>query len=143
MVRVKLPIVKEDKTEENYGMSLLYGHTIGHAVEMLDHETISHGEGVGLGMLAAARISRMLGLCDDSLVDEHIRILEDLELPTRIPGHIAPDDVYAKLAHNKKNYAGEVRFVLLSDVGKMASDAGNYFRTVPREIIMQAIQEGY
>jgi len=143
MIQSKIAVVDEDLTEENYGMSMLYGHTIGHAVEMLDHQHINHGEGVGLGMLAAARISCLLGLAEESLVATHEEVLRRLSLPTKIPKHISPSSIIKKLGHNKKNYEGEVRFVLLEDVGKMVQENGLYYRTVPTNIIEAAIKKGY
>lgn len=143
MIEAKIDVVEKDLTEENYGMSMLYGHTIGHAIEMIDPGHINHGEGVGLGMLAAARISHMLGIASKELVTMHEEILEKLNLPSKIPTHIIASDITAKLAHNKKNYASEIRFVLLKSAGVMAKNDDNYFTTVPHDIIEIAIREGY
>lgn len=143
MIEAKIAVVEKDLTEENYGMSMLYGHTVGHAIEMLDHDNINHGEGVGLGMLVAARISHMLGIADESLVDAHKQVLLRLGLPDRIPGHITTTSIIEKLGHNKKNYGGEIRFVLLKDIGQMADNHGNYFSMVPGEVVIDAIEKGY
>jgi 3-dehydroquinate synthase len=143
MIRAKVAVVENDLLEESYGMSMLYGHTLGHAIEMLDHEHISHGEAVGLGMLAAARMAHKLGLAEESLITLHVQVLRNLGLPTEIPGHLKPLEIFAKLGHNKKNYGGEIRFVLLRDVGEMAKTEGEYYTVVPENVIMQSISEGY
>ncbi len=143
MIKAKVAVVERDLLEEDYGMSMLYGHTLGHAIEMLDHEHLSHGEAVGLGMLAAARMACKLGLAKESLITLHQQILQKLGLPAVIPGHLVPSEIYAKLGHNKKNYGGKVRFVLLRDVGEMAKNGGEYYTVVPENIIMQSIKEGF
>ncbi len=143
MIEAKIAVVEKDLTEENYGMSMLYGHTIGHAIEMLDHKQINHGEGVGLGMLAAARISYMMGLATEDLITIHKEVLNRLGLPDKIPRHISPSSIVQKLAHNKKNYRGKTHFVLLRGVGEMAKSENNYFTVVPDEIITAAIEKGY
>jgi len=143
MIKAKIAVVGKDLTEDHYGMSMLYGHTVGHAIEMLDHDNINHGEGVGLGMLVAARISHMLGIADESLVTTHEEVLKRLGLPSKIPSHIAPTDIIEKLGHNKKNYGGEVRFVLLKDIGQMANNNEDYFNVVPSGVISAAIKKGY
>jgi 3-dehydroquinate synthase len=143
MIKAKIAVVEKDLTEDHYGMSMLYGHTVGHAIEMLDHDNINHGEGVGLGMLVAARISCMLGLADESLVTTHEEVLMSLGLPSKIPSHISPTDIIEKLGHNKKNYGGEIRFVLLKGIGQMANNNEDYFNVVPSEVISAAIGKGY
>jgi 3-dehydroquinate synthase len=103
MIEAKLPVVEKDLLEENYGMSMLYGHTVGHAIEMLDHTNITHGEAVGLGMLVAAKISNLLGLADDKLITTHNDLLISLDLPNKIPSYISPTSIIELLDYNKKN----------------------------------------
>lgn len=143
MIEAKIPVVEKDLLEENYGMSMLYGHTVGHAIEMLDHEHISHGEAVGLGMLVAAKISHLLGLADKNLVTMHEEILSRLHLRTKIPSNIFLSAIEEMLQYNKKNYNGEIRFVLLRDIGEMAEQNGNYYTIVPKDIVVKAIQDCY
>lgn len=143
MILVKCEVLKVDLAEHNAGMSLLYGHTIGHALEMLDHQAVNHGEGVGLGMLAAARIANLMGIAEHAMVEAHIDVLHRLDLPTRIPSHLDTYDIIAKLAHNKKNYAGNIRFVLLDRIGHMNETDGRCYTEVPEEFILKAISEGY
>ena len=143
MIEAKLPVVERDLLEENYGMSMLYGHTLGHAIEMLDHANITHGEAVGLGMLVAAKISCLLGFADNDLVTVHENLLNRLNLPEKIPAHISKESVMRMLDYNKKNYNGNIRFVLLKDVGKMAEKEGQYYTIVSRTIVEEALVSCY
>jgi 3-dehydroquinate synthase len=143
MIMAKLAVLREDLTEENYGMCMLYGHTIGHAVEMLDHENISHGEGVGLGMLTAARLSYMLGIADRSLVEVHRELLSKLGLPTKIPSYLTSASIIGKLSHNKKNYEGKSHFVLLKGIGQMSARNGSYHTVISHDLVSAALEQGY
>ena len=57
-VRTKLAVVAEDERDSGRRQVLNLGHTIGHAIEVLTgYERLRHGEAVGLGLLAASRLS--------------------------------------------------------------------------------------
>ena len=54
---VKARVVGEDERELGVRALLNLGHTIGHAIEFAS--PLSHGESVGIGLVAAARISEI------------------------------------------------------------------------------------
>jgi 3-dehydroquinate synthase len=61
-IRIKADIVQEDEFEGGIRAFLNFGHTFAHALEKAcDFNTISHGEAVFLGMLAARKLSVGLG----------------------------------------------------------------------------------
>ncbi|MCX5693551.1 MAG: 3-dehydroquinate synthase, partial [Candidatus Omnitrophica bacterium] len=64
--RIKAGIVARDEKETLGLRSILnFGHTIGHAIEAAGgYKGYSHGQAVGLGMLAAVDLSHKLGLVD-------------------------------------------------------------------------------
>ena len=56
-IRVKADVVSADEREGGERRILNFGHTIGHALEAeTDYKQLLHGEAVGWGMIAAARI---------------------------------------------------------------------------------------
>ena len=57
----KLSVMGGDPCERRSGLVLEYGHTLGHTVEHCATGRISHGEAVGIGMLAAADVACALG----------------------------------------------------------------------------------
>ncbi|HEX2907039.1 MAG TPA: 3-dehydroquinate synthase, partial [Phototrophicaceae bacterium] len=116
-VQVKVDVVQQDPFEQNIRAHLNLGHTFGHAIEQVTNYAWSHGEGVGFGLLAAARLSRMMGLCEE-LLDERVKtILMKVGLPTRLQG-LDPEAIYAAMGTDKKRQAGKLRFVLLRAVGQ-------------------------
>jgi 3-dehydroquinate synthase len=58
-VQIKCDIVKMDTYENNQRVLLNFGHTFGHAIEIL--QSIRHGEAISIGMIIAMKISVFLG----------------------------------------------------------------------------------
>src|SRR5260370_9371534 len=72
---IKAEVVMSDEKESDLRRILNFGHTVGHGLESAArYQGIRHGEAVGYGMIAAARISRALERLGD---DDRARI-EDL-----------------------------------------------------------------
>ena len=111
-IGVKARIVGKDEREAGERALLNLGHTIGHAIEFAS--PLSHGECVGLGLVAAGHISeKRLGFPHAGRVDQ---ALDGLGLPTSIGG-LDRARVIDLLGHDKKRDSGGLRMVLLSDIG--------------------------
>jgi len=55
---VKKAVVENDEFEINIRKSMNYGHSIGHAVEILSNHTIPHGQAVAIGILVENLIAK-------------------------------------------------------------------------------------
>jgi shikimate kinase/3-dehydroquinate synthase len=111
--RYKCAIVAADELDTGLRNVLNLGHTVGHAIESATGYTAyRHGEAVGLGLLAALRLSAA-----DALRDEVESILSRHDLPTRLEVPIEVDAVMEALGRDKKRTAAGVGFVLLSEPG--------------------------
>jgi 3-dehydroquinate synthase len=118
-VEIKGNVVSADERETTGERALLnFGHTIGHAIERAgDYQNFLHGEAVSLGMVAACEISvRKAGLPEEER-DRIVRTLEAFELPTRLPADFAKDKILDAVRFDKKFARGEVRFVVLPQIG--------------------------
>lgn len=116
-VHFKAGVVTEDERESGRRAILNYGHTIGHGIEAAAGYTLAHGEAIGLGMRAAARISEeRFGV---RLVEKQDRLLRAAGLPLKASG-VEPPDVLRAMGRDKKRRSGEDghRFVLLEEVGQ-------------------------
>jgi 3-dehydroquinate synthase len=111
-VQVKVDVVQQDPYEQNIRAYLNLGHTFGHAVEQASGYQLAHGEGVGIGLVAAGRLSHALGLCDAGLTKRVEQVVEQVGLPTRING-LDAEAIYAAMGTDKKRQSGKLRFVLL------------------------------
>jgi 3-dehydroquinate synthase len=115
-IAYKVSVVQEDPYEENIRAYLNLGHTFGHALERASNFRWRHGEAVALGLLAAARLSQVHGLCDPSVPFRVEQLLRALDLPVRYHGYSAAA-LRAAMGTDKKRKSNKVRFVLLRDVG--------------------------
>ncbi len=122
-VRHKAAVVVADEREERGDRVVLnFGHTIGHAVETLtEYRTFLHGEAVAIGMVAAARVSHALGICDEKVPARLSALLERAGLPTAIPDDLGPAAIAIAMQADKKSAGGRIRFVALEAIGRTAS----------------------
>jgi shikimate kinase / 3-dehydroquinate synthase len=123
----KLRIVARDERDGGARQALNLGHTVGHAIEAVTgYATFRHGEAVGLGLLAALRLSG-----SDDLRDEVAELLRRRGLPVHMP-EVDPDAVVMATARDKKRLGeGPVPFVLLPEAG----DPRPGSQVPPRELI--------
>jgi len=136
-VAIKARVVEEDEKETSGTRALLnFGHTIGHAIESAaGYGGMLHGEAISLGLIAAADISvKVAGLSETSAA----RIREELAayaLPLTLPDGMETNDLLQRMARDKKFVDGEIRFVLLSELGDAYVS-----KEVGRDEIVQAIE---
>jgi 3-dehydroquinate synthetase/shikimate kinase len=113
----KLAVVAEDEREGGRRAVLNLGHTVGHAIEAASgYRRYRHGEAVGLGLLAALRLSEA-----DELRAEVAELLERHGLPTRLDGAVSTDSILAAIGRDKKRTAAGVGFVLVERPGAVAA----------------------
>jgi 3-dehydroquinate synthase len=117
-LRVKIAVVEEDPFERGRRAVLNLGHTVGHALERLSGYSLRHGEAVGIGMVAAARIAGELGRADASLSEYIQAVLSTWGLPVRCPPFDA-DAIWNAMAHDKKKRGRALRWILPRAIGQV------------------------
>ena len=115
-VSVKAYHVSSDLKESGLREFLNYGHTMGHAIEKLEHFRWRHGNAVSVGMVYAAELAHLVGLIDQDLVDYHRSLLSSLGLPTSWSNG-SFDDVLALMHRDKKARGNTLRFVVSDRIG--------------------------
>lgn len=116
---LKADITSRDETEKGIRAHLNYGHTIGHAVETLTaYSEYLHGEAVAIGMVAAARLSRLLGCCGSEDVERIEDLIRAARLPVKVPTFSAGEYIQA-MQKDKKKTGTEINFVLLKSIGEV------------------------
>ncbi|PTD95909.1 3-dehydroquinate synthase [Pseudothauera lacus] len=115
--RNKAEVVAADETEKGERALLNLGHTFGHAIETaLGYGTWLHGEAVAAGTVMAAELSRRLGWLHGAQVERVRTLLRRAGLPVSGPA-LGAERYLDLMAHDKKVEAGQLRLVLLKDIG--------------------------
>lgn len=134
-VRIKCEIVSADEKEGGLRKILNFGHTVGHAVEAQTHYArFLHGEAVGLGMQAAAHLSRLSGRLGAAECAEICAVVDAYgPLPSR--AGLSAANLVPRLVKDKKAVQGTVHFVLATGIGSVEVVAG-----LPEEQVRAAVE---
>lgn len=116
-VAVKARVVGEDLREADLREILNYGHTLGHAVELVERYQWRHGAAVSVGMVFAAELARLAGRLDDAVADRHRAVLTALGLPVTYRGD-RWEQLLGAMRRDKKTRGDLLRFVVLEGVGR-------------------------
>lgn len=132
---IKRKVVEADPTEKGERAVLNFGHTIGHAIEKAKGFTLTHGECVALGCVAAAFISWHHKL----ITMEEFFEIRDMFVPFNLPisvEDIDPEDILRLTRSDKKKSGDHLKFILLSRIGNALID-----ETVTDGDILDAVNE--
>jgi len=114
-IALKAAVVGRDERELTGHRALLnLGHTVGHAIEAATG--MLHGEAVGLGLIAACRVSAAVCGTRRDLEHELVAALRASGLPGDLDPYLT-DDAFARLQVDKKRIGSKLRFLLIREVG--------------------------
>ena len=111
-VELKRDVVARDEFDTGARACLNLGHTFGHAIEQCSGLTITHGQGVAVGMLMAACAAG----CGDDLIRRLAACLRANGLPTRCP--FGAEALTDAALSDKKRAGASITLVLPEEVGK-------------------------
>lgn len=134
--RIKKSVVEIDEKEQGLRRILNFGHTLGHALEALSQYTITHGEGVSMGMVGAARIAERMGYLKSSETARIENLICHAGLPVKIPKSLDTEKIIAHLKMDKKRKGDVIHFVMLKKIG-MPFINGN----IEQKLIAAVIEE--
>ncbi len=114
---LKAMVVSDDETETGVRAILNFGHTFGHAIEAVTkYKKYKHGEAISIGMVLASELSVKLGMCSKDICDRIKTLLNSLDLETEFKAFDL-EDIIAAMKVDKKVSGGEIKMVLLNDIG--------------------------
>ncbi len=96
-ISIKQAVVEKDTKEEGLRKVLNYGHTLGHAYEVLSKGKLLHGEAVSLGMIP---------MCSEEVRTQLNSVLIKYELP--VMGSYKGEDLLEVISHDKKGQGGDM-----------------------------------
>lgn len=133
-VMVKKKIVEEDPLESKGRRRILnFGHTIGHALEKLEHYQIEHGQAVAIGMLVE-------GYMSPGGFHQLLKKIEEVRIPMKLQRKYTLQEILEAAALDKKAVNKMPRFVLLEEIGKAGAFGGEYCTTVDLKVLEKAIE---
>ena len=124
-IEIKADIVSRDEREDGLRKTLNFGHTIGHAVELVSGFSLLHGEAVAIGMALEGRLAERIGVAQAGTAEAIIEALRTAGLPTELPRPFEKGAVLEAMRSDKKARSGKTMFALPLRIGAMAgADTG-------------------
>ena len=142
----KASFLQQDAHEKRGALIFEYGHTVGHAVEAASNGQLRHGEAVAIGLTAAGRVARKLGLIPSDLDEMHQTLLARFGLPRRLPSQLGLDRVERFLMNdNKRGYLplaeDSIGMVMLGGHGEVLHTNQLPLIGVERQVVMSTLLE--
>ena len=123
-IRAKAAVVGRDERESGLREMLNFGHTFAHAFETATaYRRYLHGEAVGWGMIAAARLAERAGLFPASQAQRVEDLVHRVGPLPALSAH-APENLMAIMGADKKTRGGKLRFVLPDRIGRVETVSG-------------------
>lgn len=117
---LKAQVVSQDERDLGLRALLNFGHTFGHAIEAgLGFGEWLHGEAVGCGMVQAAELSVTAAGFPAVDVARVRALVHAIGCPTKAP-NLGTEHWIDLMRVDKKTEAGQLRFVLLTEIGQAA-----------------------
>lgn len=115
---IKKDIVVQDERDEGLRQLLNFGHTIGHALEKVQHFVgFTHGEAVAAGMVAMTRMTTRMGITRSGVLESLMDLLKRYQLPVDLPDDIAVPQLLEAIRLDKKTRSGKITIVYLEAIG--------------------------
>jgi len=120
---VKVTIVSQDEREQGLRALLNLGHSFGHALETgMNYRGVTHGQGVSIGLVAAAYLAKAKGLMTMTEIDRIKGLLSLYGLPTQIVDITLvkqdPQVLLELMKADKKNQGGRKILILPQGIGR-------------------------
>jgi 3-dehydroquinate synthetase len=144
-VDAKQEVMATDPQEKGRALVLEYGHTVGHAAELITEGGLSHGLAIGVGGLVAARVAAILGISDLGVESAHETLLQLNGAPTFFRAGLDPDRLMRAIRlDNKRGYIphrpGYIDMILLAGLGQPHQVGGSIITQVPEAVVRAGIQ---
>lgn len=116
--QVKRALVVEDEMDNGVRLLLNFGHTIGHAIELIaGYGQVMHGEAVAMGMVQISKVAEEKGLISSGITQDIIRMNTKFGLPITFEDWDT-EALYNALTHDKKARGKTINIILVPKVGE-------------------------
>jgi len=115
-LEIKRDIVTIDEFDNGKRKLLNFGHTVGHAIELLSGYKTSHGNAVAAGMAVVTRAAFGMGVCDKGCLQSIIDMLSRYGLQVNTP--YRPEELARACLSDKKRDGSNLTMVFPVEIGK-------------------------
>jgi len=115
-VEIKRDIVTEDEFESGIRRLLNFGHTIGHAIELLSEYKVSHGNAIAAGMVIETRAAVRMGICSALYLNDILDMLLLYGLP--VDTRFSAEELTGACISDKKRKGDSITMVLPVETGR-------------------------
>ncbi len=140
-IEIKAGVVDRDERESGVRKILNFGHTIGHAIEMLSGYALLHGECVAIGMALEAEVGERAGVAAGGTADLVRQALSAAGLPHNRPQNIEPSRIVEAARGDKKTRAGMIEMAIPLAIGRMAGEETGWAVRIGEELIAEVLDE--
>lgn len=116
-VQFKANVVMQDEKESNLRRILNFGHTLGHAIELLADGKLMHGEAVTIGMVTISQCFESESITSKQIVEGLKKRILAVGLPISSK-LIGQKEFFEHLKNDKKNDHGTLNLVALKNIGE-------------------------
>ena len=138
-IEIKSGIVARDEHEGGVRKILNFGHTVGHAIEMLSGFSLAHGEAVAIGMTLESRMAERVGIAAGGTEKEIRGALTAAGLPVERPNEMDAGRILEVMQSDKKAREGEIRYALPCAIGEMAGADSGWTVSVAESIVREVL----
>ena len=130
--KIKLNFTEKDFKEKNLRMTLNFGHTFAHALEIQNKYSnkLNHGEAVLIGMYIATKISMMQKICSKKTFEQIEIIYKKYFLLQKLKKYFKKKEILKSLKYmqnDKKKDDEKINFIFLKRIGKTTNPGANKF----------------
>jgi len=133
---IKARIVTQDERESHDRMTLNFGHTLGHAIEVATaYRKFTHGQAIGHGMILATQIAKQLGKISAA---EGEKLQNDICHLAPLPrlNNLRWQSICRHMLSDKKFIDNRLKFILPRKIGKVEIVEG-----IPLAVIQTVVQK--
>lgn len=137
-IEIKASVVEKDVFEGGLRKTLNFGHTIGHAIELLSDFTMPHGNAVSIGMYAESLAAEKSGATEPSTSFRLKQILNSIGLPTETDIDNI-DTVFQIMLKDKKNRDGTIEYSIPGRLGNLVNEGPNFTVRISNSVIKDVL----
>ena len=139
-VEIKKKVVEEDLLEKGFRRVVNFGHTIGHAIEVIENYRISHGEAIAIGMIVESRLSHICDSLSKLEVEQIEAIFKRYGFVLTLSKKVTVEKMLLAMSKDKKALFSAPRFVLLQSIGRVTTFQGDYCTTVEDKPLTETLK---